>query len=175
MADEPGESGRQYRPAGLPLLSGNLAGVYRNVYNARKFLAFTDNRQDASLQAGHFNDFVLVGLVRSALYRAAREQRDRDPDEPLTDETLGPRVVAALGGDLKAFAKDEDTAEEPVPRRKITRALRDVVTYRLWADLKRGWRITMPNLEQTGRLDLLHGAASEKCAQSVPTRLRVVR
>jgi hypothetical protein len=25
------------------------------------------------------------------------------------------------------------------------------------------------------RLDLLHGAASEKCAQSVPTRLRVVR
>ena len=38
---------------------------------ARKFLAFSDNRQDASLQAGHFNDFVLVGLVRSALYRAA--------------------------------------------------------------------------------------------------------
>ena len=42
--------------------------------DARKFLAFTDNRQDASLQAGHFNDFVLVGLVRSALYRAAKHQ-----------------------------------------------------------------------------------------------------
>jgi ATP-dependent helicase YprA (DUF1998 family)/very-short-patch-repair endonuclease len=123
---------------------------------ARKFLAFTDNRQDASLQAGHFNDFVLVALVRSALYRAAHEQQDRDPDEPLTDETLGPKVVAALGGDLKTFAKDEDTAEEPVPRRKITRALRDVVTYRLWADLKRGWRITMPNLEQTGQLGLTY-------------------
>src|SRR5207249_10735830 len=25
---------------------------------ARKLLSFTDNRQDASLQAGHFNDFV---------------------------------------------------------------------------------------------------------------------
>ncbi len=37
---------------------------------ARKLLSFTDNRQDASLQAGHFNDFVEVGLIRSALYRA---------------------------------------------------------------------------------------------------------
>ena len=25
---------------------------------ARKLLSFTDNRQDASLQAGHFNDFI---------------------------------------------------------------------------------------------------------------------
>src|SRR5690606_33958943 len=37
---------------------------------ARKLLSFTDNRQDASLQAGHFNDFVEVGLIRAALYRA---------------------------------------------------------------------------------------------------------
>jgi hypothetical protein len=29
---------------------------------ARKLLSFTDNRQDASLQSGHFNDFVEVGL-----------------------------------------------------------------------------------------------------------------
>jgi hypothetical protein len=27
---------------------------------ARKLLSFTDNRQDASLQAGHFNDFVEI-------------------------------------------------------------------------------------------------------------------
>ena len=32
---------------------------------ARKLLSFTDNRQDASLQAGHFNDFVEIGLLRS--------------------------------------------------------------------------------------------------------------
>src|SRR5207248_6037397 len=35
-----------------------------------KMLSFTDNRQDASLQAGHFNDFIEVGVLRSALYRA---------------------------------------------------------------------------------------------------------
>ena len=37
---------------------------------AKKLLSFTDNRQDASLQAGHFNDFVDIGLLRSALYKA---------------------------------------------------------------------------------------------------------
>jgi very-short-patch-repair endonuclease len=128
---------------------------------ARKFLAFSDNRQDASLQAGHFNDFVLVGLVRSALHRAALDHQIEDPDEPLGDETLGPRVVTALGGDTRHFAKDEATADEPVPRKKIARALRDVVTYRLWADLKRGWRITMPNLEQTGQLRLSYFGLDE--------------
>ena len=38
--------------------------------DARKLLAFVDNRQDASLQAGHFNDFVQVTQLRGALYRA---------------------------------------------------------------------------------------------------------
>ena len=128
---------------------------------ARKFLAFTDNRQDASLQAGHFNDFVLIGLVRSALYRAAKNQENINPDEPLTDDTLGLEVVKALGGDLTHFARDEESAHEPVPRKKISRALRDVVTYRVWADLKRGWRITMPNLEQTGQLRLSYSGLDE--------------
>jgi hypothetical protein len=132
--------------------------------DARKFLAFSDNRQDASLQAGHFNDFVLVALVCSVLYRAARDQRSADPDEPLGDENLGPYVVAALGEDPKIFARDEDTAHEPVPRKRIAKALRDVVTYRLWADLKRGWRITMPNLEQTGQLRLSYDGLDDLAA-----------
>ncbi|XGU18568.1 hypothetical protein ACETU7_23155 [Rhodococcus sp. 3Y1] len=75
---------------------------------ARKFLAFSDNRQDTSLQAGHFNDFVSVGMIRSALYRAARDQQEKYPDEPLTDEDLGPRVVKVLGGTPADFAKNPD-------------------------------------------------------------------
>src|SRR5207253_9355636 len=38
--------------------------------SARKLLSFTDNRQDASLQAGHFNDFVQVTLLRAAIWAA---------------------------------------------------------------------------------------------------------
>src|SRR5271157_5998990 len=40
--------------------------------DARKLLSFTDNRQDASLQAGHFNDFAQVALLRSALHSATQ-------------------------------------------------------------------------------------------------------
>ena len=35
-----------------------------------KILGFTDNRQDAALQAGHFNDVLFVSLLRGALLRA---------------------------------------------------------------------------------------------------------
>jgi hypothetical protein len=41
---------------------------------ARKLLSFTDNRQDASLQAGHFNDFSQVALLRSALHKATQDK-----------------------------------------------------------------------------------------------------
>lgn len=151
--------GTEGRASAVTVLSQSVVRALRGETElddeARKFLAFSDNRQDASLQAGHFNDFVLVGLIRSALYRAAQAHQEENPGEPLTDENLGPKVVAALGGkSLKFFARDEETADEPVPRKRIARALRDVVAYRLWTDLKRGWRITMPNLEQTGQLRL---------------------
>jgi hypothetical protein len=42
---------------------------------AQKLMSFTDNRQDASLQAGHFNDFIQAGLLRAALFKALEEQK----------------------------------------------------------------------------------------------------
>ena len=41
----------------------------------RKLLGFTDNRQDAALQAGHFNDFLFVSLLRAATLAAVRKGR----------------------------------------------------------------------------------------------------
>jgi hypothetical protein len=41
---------------------------------AKKVLGFSDNRQDAALQAGHFNDFLQVLLTRAALCRPRRRQ-----------------------------------------------------------------------------------------------------
>jgi ATP-dependent helicase YprA (DUF1998 family)/very-short-patch-repair endonuclease len=117
---------------------------------ARKFLAFSDNRQDASLQAGHFNDFVLVALVRSALYRAAAEHEAANPDEPLNADGLAGALVQALGLRIEDYAQNPDA--EFGAEKKIKRALRESVAYRVFADLRRGWRITMPNLEQTGQL-----------------------
>ncbi len=44
-------------------------------------------------------------------------------------------------------------------KNEVDRALRNVLGYRLYRDLKRGWRITSPNLEQCGLLEIqLSGA-----------------
>lgn len=111
----------------------------------RKLLAFTDNRQDASLQAGHFNDFVQVVQLRGALYRALQNAPDG-----LTHEVIAQKVADALGLKLPDFAQQPEARF--TTERNTWRALRQLINYRLYLDLERGWRITMPNLEQTGLL-----------------------
>ncbi|MFO7682699.1 MAG: DEAD/DEAH box helicase, partial [Chloroflexota bacterium] len=59
---------------------------------AKKLLSFTDNRQDASLQAGHFNDFVEVGLLRAALHRAVQQAGANG----IRHDELAQHVFAAL-------------------------------------------------------------------------------
>jgi hypothetical protein len=125
---------------------------------ARKLLSFTDNRQDASLQSGHFNDFVEVGLVRSALHRAAFAAGD----DGLSHDELTMKVFGELDLPVELYAKEPEAAF--AARRQTDRALRDVLGYRLYRDLERGWRITAPNLEQTGLLELQYEALDEVCA-----------
>src|SRR5262249_47457528 len=112
---------------------------------ARKLLAFVDNRQDASLQAGHFNDFVQVIQLRGALYRALEKA-----PAGLTDEIVAQRVAEELGLTMADFARNPGAKYGQ--RDEAWRALREVTGYRLYLDLERGWRVTMPNLEQTGLL-----------------------
>lgn len=126
---------------------------------ARKLLTFVDNRQDASLQAGHLNDFVQVVQLRGALYRAARQIPNG-----LTHEMIGSQVVGVLGltpGEV--FANPEARYGPLVAAQK---ALRELIEYRLYTDLQRGWRITMPNLEQTGLLHIDYDSLAEIAADS---------
>ena len=114
---------------------------------ARKILSFTDNRQDASLQSGHLNDFIEVGLLRGAIYQAAAAAGP----EGLRDDTISQKVAAALAVQFEDYAKDPTIR---FGREKVTTALRDVVGYRVYRDLRRGWRISSPNLEQCGLVEI---------------------
>ena len=51
-----------------------LLALYRHnkPLKEQKLMSFTDNRQDASLQAGHFNDFIQVVQLRSAIEKVLR-------------------------------------------------------------------------------------------------------
>lgn len=123
-----------------------------------KLLSFTDNRQDASLQAGHFNDFVEIGQLRSALYRACLAVGP----EGLTHEVLTQRVFEALDLPFALYANNPELRFQAAEETR--RALRDVLGYRLYRDLERGWRITSPNLEQCGLLEITYLSLAELCA-----------
>lgn len=113
---------------------------------ARKLLSFTDNRQDASLQAGHFNDFAQVALLRSALHKATAAKGATG----LSHGELSRSVFEAMALKFDDYAADPDVRG---PARNATNdALRRVIDYFLYRDLKRGWRVTAPNLEDCGLL-----------------------
>jgi ATP-dependent helicase YprA (DUF1998 family)/very-short-patch-repair endonuclease len=124
---------------------------------AKKLLSFTDNRQDASLQAGHFNDFVELGLLRSTLYRAAQASGDSG----LSHDQLAQKVFDALALPFDRYA--QDATLRGLAREETHRVLRDVLGYRIYRDLKRGWRIMAPNLEQVGLLKIEYPYLFEAC------------
>ncbi|SAL49326.1 DEAD/DEAH box helicase [Caballeronia concitans] len=119
----------------------------------RKLLGFTDNRQDAALQSGHFNDFIFVTLLRGAMLRAVRAAGD----EGLGHEQFGDALRRALGfnpedkGRRSAWMLDENPKGFAALDEAKT-SINRVLAHRLWNDLRRGWRFTNPNLNQ---LDLI--------------------
>jgi hypothetical protein len=113
---------------------------------ARKLLSFTDNRQDASLQSGHFNDFVQVALLRSAVLKATQQRGTAG----LSHGDLSRSVFEAMQLRFDVYAADPEVRG---PAWTATNdALRRVINYYLYRDLQRGWRVTAPNLEGCGLL-----------------------
>ncbi|WP_435840232.1 protein kinase domain-containing protein [Streptomyces atroolivaceus] len=140
------------RSSATSLISASIVKSLRAVpeeslgKEARKLLTFVDNRQDASLQAGHFNDFAQVTQLRGALYQAAV----RAGEDGLRHDDLAEAVTEVMGLSPRDYATGASLP--PSLELRAKKAFRDVVGYRLYRDLERGWRITMPNLEQTGLL-----------------------
>src|SRR5699024_4796864 len=145
------------RSSAVTVLSASIVRSLRNFGpddldpKARKLLTFVDNRQDAALQAGHFNDFVQVAQLRGALHSALVASANG-----LTHEVVAQAVTEALGLEMSAFARNPNAKFSQ--RDDAERALRRVIEYRLYTDLKRGWRVTMPNLEQVGLLEVRYAA-----------------
>lgn len=117
---------------------------------ARKLLSFTDNRQDAALQAGHLNDFVQVVLLRGALVRALEAEHE------LTFDRIGAAIFQAMDLDPGVYMQEAVAAGPGFDEAR--RAVVDLLDYRAIEDLARAWRVAQPNLEQCGLLRIdYHG------------------
>jgi hypothetical protein len=156
---------------------------------AKKVLGFSDNRQDAALQAGHFNDFLQVLLTRAALLCAiegAGPALDREIESPTPCSN-------ALGFDrddpgvrAEYMQQPEVQGQQPAPS---PGHLRNILGYRIYYDLRRGWRFNNPNLEQLGLVRIAYqdleelsndaawagGAAQVLQAASPAERRRILR
>jgi len=110
----------------------------------RKLLGFTDNRQDAALQAGHFNDFIFVSLFRAATLRALEEAGDQGLDPARS----GSALQKALGFFPVDLERRPDWMLNPslegFQTEDAEKALRDVLAHRLWIDQRKGWRAVVP-------------------------------
>lgn len=119
----------------------------------RKLLVFTDNRQDAALQAGHFNDSIFISKLRAGFLAALRDAGE----DGLNDETLGSAIAKALGYVHTRPEGRSDWMLNPAAKGagpgNAERAIRDVLAHRAWADQRRGWRFTNPSLEELGLID----------------------
>lgn len=86
---------------------------------------------------------MLRGALSAAIEAAGKEG--------LSYDDLALRVTEALKLDYMEYSKNPD---DPYGRDDALKALRMVIGYRVFYDMRRGWRLTSPNLEQTGLLSV---------------------
>lgn len=125
----------------------------------QKLLSFTDNRQDASLQAGHFNDFLTTARLRSSVGFALR------------NAPVGLKVYDIAQRTCEQLKlKESEYAINPNdnwPDEENERALKDFLLIRILYDLKRGWRYVLPNLEQCALLRIEYEKLGLYCQQDI--------
>jgi very-short-patch-repair endonuclease len=112
----------------------------------QKVMSFTDNRQDAALQAGHYNDFVNTALIRSAIYHAVAG------NEVLDYANIAQEVAKSLNLRQEEYAREP--AQLGASRAENEKALRLYLKYRIVDDLRYSWRVVLPNLEQCALLKI---------------------
>ena len=137
------------------LKHANEGGITKS---GQKVLSFTDNRQDASLQAGHFNDFVMVSLLRAGILAAIRKYKQ------LTFANVAQAVDEALEMTLSDRAQNKQLDPSSPQAKEAVETFVELIEYRIYEDLRRGWRVMQPNLEQCGLLAIDYNGLNELCA-----------
>lgn len=129
----------------------------------RKMLGFTDNRQDAALQAGHFNDFVYQITIRGALLQAIEVNGGE-----LSYDILAEQVFKSLGFDTTDKEVLSEFMTNPnIDARNALETIKNearyILGYRLIEDLFKGWKNNNPTLEILGLMHIEYKNLKEIC------------
>ena len=113
----------------------------------RKILTFVDARQDAALQAGHFNDFIRIGKIRSAIWKAVQSGTEK----------IDSSNVARLVFEQLHLSIDEYSIRTGLRGGRADEVKDIMVKYLnsiIYDDLAGTWSVIMPNLEDCALLKI---------------------
>jgi superfamily II DNA/RNA helicase len=148
-----GLSGEGRSSATTMLSLSILDNLFNNDPAMRKLLGFTDNRQDAALQSGHFNDFVFLLTIRSGLLAALENKGGI-----LHENDLGEAVFNAIGFNNDRYETCAEYLQNPGLyghlKTDAQSTLRFILGYRLLRDIRKGWRYNNPSLEALGLIKI---------------------
>ena len=85
-------------------------------------------------------------LLRSALHAALFNENE------LRFDRVAEAVVASCGLEIREIAKNPDLDPQSPAANDVWGAFTELTEYRLYEDLRRGWRVVQPNLENVGLL-----------------------
>ncbi|NLJ10861.1 MAG: DEAD/DEAH box helicase, partial [Treponema sp.] len=126
----------------------------------RKMLGFTDNRQDAALQSGHFNDFVFLVTLRGGIVGALQKNGG-----VLTEDAMPEEVFKAIGFNRNDYAAKCEYLNDPelfgLNLTEAQRALKFVLGYRVILDFRKGWRFNNPSLDQIGLVEVAYNGLDD--------------
>ena len=113
----------------------------------RKVMTFVDARQDAALQAGHFNDFIRIGKIRSAIWKAVSSS-----SEPITSTNIARLVFENLHLEFSEYSLRPELRGGRAENVKKT--MIDFLSTIIYDDLAGNWLVIMPNLEECALLNI---------------------
>lgn len=110
-----------------------------------KLMTFVDARQDAALQAGHFNDFIRIGKIRSAIWNAVK-----DADEPIGSDKIARLVFKHLHLSHTDYFRYPNLTGGRA--NKVEGIMERYLGTIIYDDLAGNWSVNMPNLEDCALL-----------------------
>ncbi len=113
----------------------------------RKVMTFVDARQDAALQAGHFNDFIRIGKIRSAIWNSIKD----------TNDTIDSTKIARLVFENLHLSFDDFSKRDGLRGRRADEVKEHMIQYLstiIYDDLAGNWTVIMPNLEDCALLKI---------------------
>lgn len=113
----------------------------------RKVMTFVDARQDAALQAGHFNDFIRIGKIRSAIWNAVKES-----DEPIGSDKIARMVFENLHLSPDKYFRYPTLKGGRA--KKVESVMERYLGTIIYDDLAGNWQVNMPNLEDCALLKI---------------------